>query len=123
MERGEVKILLKYIPYILLFALVTMIIYAWGLWRSMRQQQDLSNLLSAKGISKVKKALKKNGAMSAKELEPVVKGLSAKQPFTREKIEVTDPVKFLGSIMPYMINQKLISETQKNGKAVYQLRK
>ena len=65
MERGEVKIMLKYIPYILLFALVTMIIYAWGLWRSMRQQQDLSNLLSAKGISKVKKALKKNGAMSA----------------------------------------------------------
>ena len=55
MERGEVKIMLKYIPYILLFALVTMIIYAWGLWRSMRQQQDLSNLLSAKGISKVKK--------------------------------------------------------------------
>lgn len=123
MERGEVKIMLKYIPYILLFALVTMIIYAWGLWRSMRQQQDLSNLLSAKGISKVKKALKKNGAMSAKELETVVKGLSAKQPFTREKIAVTDPGKFLGSILPYMINQKLISETQKNGKAVYQLRK
>ena len=90
MERGEVKIMLKYIPYILLFALVTMIIYAWGLWRSMRQQQDLSNLLSAKGIS---------------------------------KIAVTDPGKFLGSILPYMINQKLISETQKNGKAVYQLRK
>ena len=54
--------MLKYIPYVLLFALATMIIYAWGLWRSMRQQQDLSNLLSAKGISKVKKALKKKGA-------------------------------------------------------------
>ena len=47
-----------------------MIIYAWGLWRSLRQQQDLSNMLSAKGISKVKKALKKNGAMTEKELEP-----------------------------------------------------
>ena len=55
--------MLKYIPYILLFALATMIIYAWGMWRSMRQQQDLSNMLSAKGIAKVKKALKKNGAM------------------------------------------------------------
>ena len=69
------------------------------------------------------KSTEENGAMSAKELEPVVKGLSAKQPFTREKIAVTDPGKFLGSILPYMINQKLISETQKNGKAVYQLRK
>ena len=123
MERGEIKIMLKYIPYVLLFALVTMIIYAWGLWRSMRQQQDLSNLLSAKGISRVKKALKKNGAMSAEELEPVVKELTAKQPFSREQIAVTDPGKFLGSILPYMIKQMMISEIQKNGKAVYQLRK
>lgn len=115
--------MLKYIPYVLLFALVTMIIYAWGLWRSMRQQQDLSNLLSAKGISRVKKALKKNGAMSAEELEPVVKELTAKQPFSRKQIAVTDPGKFLGSILPYMIKQKMISEIQKNGKAVYQLRK
>ena len=51
--------MLKYIPYILLFALATMIIYAWGLWRSVRQNQDLSNLLAAKGVSKVKKALRK----------------------------------------------------------------
>ena len=49
--------MLKYIPYVLLFALVTMIVYAWGMWRSMRQQQDLSNMLSAKGISKVKKSI------------------------------------------------------------------
>ena len=47
--------MLKYIPYILLFALATMIIYAWGLWRSVRQNQDLSNLLAAKGSLKVKK--------------------------------------------------------------------
>ena len=32
--------MLQYIPYILLFALATAIIYAWGLWRSMRQKQD-----------------------------------------------------------------------------------
>ena len=51
--------MLKYIPYILLFPLATMIIYAWGLWRSVRQNQDLSNLLAAKGVSKVKKALRK----------------------------------------------------------------
>ena len=78
--------ILEYLPYVLLFALATMIIYAWGLWRSIRQQQDLSNMLSAKGISKVKKALKKNGAMTEKELEPFIKNLTAKQPFSREQI-------------------------------------
>ena len=113
--------MLKYIPYVLLFALVTMIVYAWGMWRAMRQQQDLSNMLSAKGIAKVKKALKKNGAMTAKELEPFIKDLTANQPFCREEIAVTDPKKFLDSILPYMIKQKMITETQENGKAVYQL--
>ena len=113
--------MLKYIPYILLFALATMIIYAWGMWRSMRQQQDLSNMLCAKGIAKVKKALKKNGAMTAEELEPFVRDLTARQPFAKEQIAVTDPAQFLGSILPYMIKQKMITETQENGKAVYQL--
>lgn len=115
--------MLRYIPYVLLFALATMIIYGWGLWRSMRQSQDLSNMLSAKGISKVKKALKKNGALTKKELEPFVKGLTAKQPFSREQIGVTDCRKFLDSILPYMIRQKMITETKENGKTVYRLQK
>ena len=49
--------MLKYIPYVLMFAVATMIIYGWGLWRTMHQKQDLSNMLCSKGISKVKKAL------------------------------------------------------------------
>ena len=61
--------MLKYIPYVLLFALATMIIYAWGLWRSVRQNQDLSNLLASKGVAKVRKALRKNKALTLKELE------------------------------------------------------
>lgn len=113
--------MLKYIPYVLLFALATMIIYGWGLWRSMRQNQDLSNLLSAKGISKVKKALKKNGPLTQKELEPFVTGLTARQPFSREQIAVTDPGQFLGSILPYMVRQKIITEVKKENKAAYQL--
>ena len=56
--------MLKYIPYVLMFAVATMIIYGWGLWRTMHQKQDLSNMLCSKGISKVKKTLKKNGPMT-----------------------------------------------------------
>lgn len=41
--------ILEYLPYVLLFALATIIVYGWGMWRSMRQKQDLSNMLSAKG--------------------------------------------------------------------------
>ena len=113
---------IHYIPYILLFALATAVIYAWGLWRSMRQQQDLSNMLSAKGVAKIKKALRKNGAMTRRDLEPVVKDLTAKQPFSREEIAVTDPKQFLDSVLPYMMKQMIIQEDRQDGRTVYRLR-
>ena len=114
--------MLKYIPYVLLFALATMIIYAWGLWRSVRQNQDLSNMLAAKGVSKVKKALRKNKALTLKELEPFVKDLTAKQPFSRQQISVTDPEEFLNSILPYMVRQKMIIENKEENRTVYRLK-
>lgn len=101
--------MLKYIPYVLMFAVATMIIYGWGLWRTMHQKQDLSNMLCSKGISKVKK----------KELEPFVKDLTAKQPFNSERIGVTDPNAFLDSILPYMLKQKMIKEIREDKKVVY----
>ena len=107
--------MLKYIPYILLFALATMIIYAWGLWRSVRQNQDLSNLLAAKGVSKVKKALRKKSGLTLKEL-------TAKQPFSRQQIAVTDPKEFLNSILPYMVRQKMITENKEGNRTVYRLK-
>ena len=111
--------ILKYLPYVLLFAVATMIVYGWGLWRTSRQNQDLANMLSAKGISAVKKALKKKGPLTRKELEPFVKNLTAKQ----DSIGVTDPKKFLDSILPYMIKQKMILEERQNGKIFYKIRK
>ena len=45
------RAILKYLPYVLLFAVATMIVYGWGLWRTMRQGSDLANMLSSKGIS------------------------------------------------------------------------
>ena len=115
--------ILKYLPYVLLFAVATMIVYGWGLWRTMRQGSDLANMLSSKGISKVKKTLKKNGPMTRTALEPYVKDLTAKQPFMQEQINVTNPRQFLDSILPYMVKQKMITEEKVNGKIVYQIRK
>ena len=109
--------ILKYLPYVLLFAVATMIVYGWGLWRTSRQNQDLANMLSAKGISAVKKALKKKGPLTRKELEPFVKNLTAKQPFMQDSIGVLD------SILPYMIKQKMILEERQNGKIFYKIRK
>ena len=52
-----------------------------------------------------------------------MKDLTARQPFSREQIGVTEPDKFLDSILPYMIRQKMIREEKRDNKAVYQLNK
>lgn len=117
------KLILHYIPYVLLFAAATALIYGWGLWRAMRQEQDLSNLLSSKGVSAVRKTLRKKGPLSRTELEPAVKNLTAKMPFGREQIAVTSPKEFLDSLLPYMVRQKLITEERENGKILYRYRK
>ena len=113
--------LLHYLPYVLLFALATMIVYGWGLVRSQRQQGDLMKMLSAKGASAIRKALKK-GPLTRKELEDVVKNLTAGQPFSRRRMGVTDPAKFLDALLPYMITQRMITQDEEGGKTVYRLR-
>ncbi len=114
---------LQYIPFVFLFAAATALIYGWGLWRSQRQQQDLSNLLSSKGISRIKKALRKHQKMTKTELKQVVQGLTASQPFSKERIQVTDPSAFLDSLLPYMLRQHLICECHENGQTYYMIRK
>ena len=99
------KNLIHYLPYILLFAVATMLIYGWGLWRSMHQNQDLNNLLTSKGISRIKKELKRNGKMTKKELSDCVKDLTASQPFSKQRIGVTNPNQFLDSLLPYRERQ------------------
>lgn len=114
---------LSYVPYVLLFAVATALIYAWGLWRARNQGRDLNSLLSAKGVSRIRRTLKANGPMTRKELEKVVSGLTARQPFSRNGIAVQDPKKFLDSLLPYMLKQKLIEERTEEKKVVYVYRK
>ena len=44
---------------IALFAIVTMILYGWGIVKQKNQTSDLMNLLFSKGQDKIKKYLKK----------------------------------------------------------------
>ena len=97
------KNLIHYLPYILLFAVATMLIYGWGLWRS------------------IKKELKRNGKMTKKELADCVKDLTASQPFSKQRIGVTNPNQFLDSLLPYMERQEMISKSKQNGKVYYDL--
>ena len=59
--------------------------------------------------------------MTKKELADCVKDLSASQPFSKQRIGVTNPNPFLDSLLPYMERQEMIRKSKQNGKVYYDL--
>jgi len=58
--------MIKYIIYVLLFAISTMVIYTWGLIKTRNQSRDLLNILYSKSEKTVLNALKKKGSLTKK---------------------------------------------------------
>ena len=56
---------------IALFAIVTMILYGWGIVKQKNQTSDLMNLLFSKGQDKIKKYLKQNEYITISQVEQI----------------------------------------------------
>ena len=68
---------------IILFAIVTMIIYGWGIVKQKNQTKDLMNLLFSKGQDKIKKYLKQNEYITISQVEQICDGLEANSLFRK----------------------------------------
>ena len=110
--------ILHYLPYLLLFMVATMLIYGWGLWRASRQQRDLMNMLYSKAVSKIKKAIKQKGPLSKKEIQEVVKNIQVSQPFSKNRLGVTDKVSFTTAILSFMMENDMLIKEKENGTAL-----
>lgn len=94
------------------FAIVTIIIFIWGLRKQVDQTQDLNNLLMAKGIKIVKKYLLAHDFIRITDLAPLVAGVTAKRFYSRQKIVVTDNKKFAEDVIKYLVKTgQLIEES------------
>lgn len=103
---------------IVLFAIVTAILYAWGLRNELRQEQDLERLLLNKSAKKVIKYLKKNGYVTKKEVCELIKNVKSGIFWSKKKARVNNPNKFSLTLIDYMISQQMI---QFDGKKGYRL--
>ena len=79
---------------IVLFAIVTMILYGWGIVKQKNQTSDLMNLLFSKGQDKIKKYLKQHEYVTISQVEQICEGLEAKQPFSRNKAVARGSLKY-----------------------------
>lgn len=106
---------------ILLFALATIILYIWGLKKSMTEQNDLLQILSIKGRKKVFKYLKKNGQITIAQVETEINKISASQFYSKQKAVVTDSKTFSKALITEMKEKGIILEELDHGKKVYKL--
>ena len=95
---------------ILAFALITAVLYVWGLHKSMTQQQDLERILLNKSAQKVISYLKKHESISLGEIARLCQGVKAGQFWSRQKAAVQNTKAFAPKLAQYMTEQLLIQK-------------
>lgn len=105
---------------VVLFALVTAVLYAWGLSKSLGQREDLArNLLRACG-SRVVKYLKTHETITAAETAKQIEGVTVGQFWSRSKLKVQNAAVFSGQVLDFLLDQQYI---ERAGKGAYRLKK
>lgn len=97
--------LMKIALGILAFAVITAVLYVWGLRRSATQTSDLERNLLSKGAAQVLKYLKTHETIGEAETAELVKGLRASLPWSRQRIAVEDPKTFACRLLEFMTEQ------------------
>lgn len=105
---------------ILLFALVTAVLYVWGLRKSAGQREDLDRILLNRCGNKVVKYLKKNGTITEKQVAAQINGVTAGEFWSRKRLVVQQPQKFAKQVIAFLLDQQYI---QPAGQDRYQLKK
>lgn len=96
---------------IVLFALVTAVLYIWGLRKSVNQQQDMERRLRNKCAGIVVKQLKKSGVLTEQQIAALLSGVRSGEFWSRQKAVVGKPQEFVRELLPFMVDQRLIEQT------------
>lgn len=105
---------------IIAVALITAILYVWGLRKSVNQQQDMGRkLLSACG-SRVVRQLKKQPTITTQQVGELIEGLTIGQAWSRSKLKVQSGAEFAPRVIDFLLDQLYIEKADENS---YQLKK
>ncbi len=111
--------MVKMILGIMAFAVVTAILYIWGLKKSIKQSQGLERQLMGVCANKVVKYIKKNGAITKKEIADIITGVKAGSIWSKKKIAVYDGNKVAPRVIKFLLEQQYITEVD----GTYQLKR
>ena len=105
---------------IALFAVAAAILYAWGLKKSIDQQEDLERSLMSACGSRVVKHLKKHGAVTKADVARLIDGITVGPFWSRRTLTVQDGNKASGQVLEFLLDQQYIEAA---GDGSYRLKK
>jgi hypothetical protein len=93
---------------ILLFALASAILYAWGLAKAADQEDTLHrNLMHACG-SRVLKALRKQETLSEADIARLIEGVTVGQFWSKNKMKVQNGASVAPQVLAFLLDQQYI---------------
>lgn len=95
---------------IFLFAIVTAILYLWGLKKSATQAQDLERILLSKCAHKIMRSMKQKPLIDQKGIAEQVAGMKAGLFWSRQRIQVNNPQEFSKKVIAYMLEQQMLED-------------
>ena len=98
----------KIILYVLLFALATVIIYIWGLKKSLNKSADLERMLLSVCGSKVVRFIKKHGSATKAQIATIILGTKVGPAWSKNKLTVTDGDAAADAVIEFLISQQFI---------------
>lgn len=113
---------MKYVIYVLLVIIMTMLMIYVGFIKEKTLPYELTVKLYKKGTKKIHDYLLKNQGASINDLKKCIKDVQASVIWSRKKVAVTNPNQFIDFIIENMTKQGKLEIKQENGKTLYYLK-
>lgn len=106
---------------VLLFAVVTAILYMIGLRKKVTENERLTGMLLNNGALRVVKYLKEHETITEDGIGHLVKEVKAKEFYSKKTAVITNGAEFQEKLIDYMLRRNHIQKMRVKGKTVYTL--
>lgn len=103
---------------VLLFAIVTAVLFVWGMRKSYFQKETLTKMLFSKSADKVMQYLKTHKTITEPQMRKLVEGIHASEFHSRQQATVQADKAFTSKLVEIMLSEGLIERTA-GKRAVY----
>ena len=98
---------------ILVFALVTAILYVWGMRKSATSREDMTRMLQNKCAGIILRQMRRQGELTEADMARLIAGVRAGAPWSRQKAVVGNAEKFAHTVATFLLEQRYIEQTER----------